>query len=67
MIAALLGNIVGAQFVGLPFLWFYWRHVSTAFPRQGLPDDVEEGNTPVRGERFGGASSDVSAEKRHEQ
>lgn len=54
LIAALIGNIVGASFVSLPFMWFYWHSLSAAFPRQGLDEDVEEGNAQISGRSVGG-------------
>jgi len=44
LIASFIGNVVGAQFVGLPFLWFYWKEVTIAFPIPLRESDVEEGN-----------------------
>ena len=42
LLAALIGNIVGALFVGLPPVWYFWGDLNIAMPFG--ENDLEKGH-----------------------
>jgi hypothetical protein len=59
LIAAFIGNVVGALFVAAPFTYFYWAELNIAFPRDKLADAEGGGPHMVRGAQSDSTSDEM--------